>query len=343
MKNKGFTLIEMLVVIVLIGIILTLAIPSVIRIVENKSSDSYRYQMKMIDQAVNLYQVRYKGELNNHPTAPCFELNYQHLLDEQLLEEEEIKCQGKIRLNRIETTNNFSTVYDLECRDSNNVKFRDKSNLAPNGCVELGLEYEDNLYNIDAPTITGGISTWVPTDVSIYVDNSGIPVGEVKHYEYYTSTSPATPTAYVEVTGITDNRVVISEEGTTYVWYRVVDKEGNISKWSNREIVNIDWTEPVAPTITSLDGISSGGKHTSEFVLMFGGGNNISGNSYYYGTSSNALTQTASSIKVTAEMNGQTIYVQSCSGSAICGPTTSYVVNIEIPEPIVPIEPEDGE
>jgi hypothetical protein len=175
------------------------------------------------------------------------------------------------------------------------------------------------------------------------VDNSGIPVGEVKHYEYYTSTSPATPTAYVEVTGITDNRVVISEEGTTYVWYRVVDKEGNISKWSNREIVNIDWTEPVAPTITSLDGISSGGKHTSEFVLMFGGGNNISGNSYYYGTSSNALTQTASSIKVTAEMNGQTIYVQSCSGSAICGPTTSYVVNIEIPEPIVPIEPEDGE
>ena len=337
MKNKGFTLIEMLIVIVLLGIILTLAIPSVIRIMENRSNDSYKYQMKLVEQAVNLYQARYRGEFNNNPNATCFLLDYKLLLDEELIEEQDIKCEGKIALTRPNATSNLSKSYFLKCVDQNNVKFSDyRVADIPSGCVDLGIDYEDNITNIEAPTIKGGNSDWVPTNIEISVENSGISLSEVKRYEYFTSTSSNKPTAYVSVTGTTDNKVIITEEGTTYIWYRVVDKNGNVSKWSNRQVANIDRTQPDAPTITAFDGISSGGKHESEFTLMFGGGNNISGNSYYYGTTNNP-TEMATSINVTADMNGQTIYVKSCNGANICSSTSSYLINIEVPQP--PTEP----
>ena len=124
MKNKGFTLIEMLIVIILIGVILTLAIPSVLKIMENRSSDEYRYQVKLVEQAVNLYQTRYKGEFNNNPTATCFLLDYQLLLDEELLEEQDITCSGKIILTK-NSRGNLVKSYYLKCLNSSNVKFSD--------------------------------------------------------------------------------------------------------------------------------------------------------------------------------------------------------------------------
>ena len=341
MKNRGFTLIEMLIVIVLMGIILTLAIPSVIKVMENRSNDAYKYQLKIVEEATNLYQVRYRGEFNNNPNTTCFLLDYQLLLDEELLEEQDIKCEGTIALTRSNPKGNLKKSYFLRCRDQNNVsmgKGYTDSDIPSSGCVKLGVDYEDNLTNITPPTIKGGNTSWVPTNVDITVENSGIALSNVAYYEYYTSTSFNKPTAYVEITGRTDNKVTITEEGTTYIWYRVVDKAGNISRWSNRQSINIDRTQPEAPTITALDGISSGGTHTSEFVLMFGGGNNISGNTYYYGPTPNP-TEMATSINVTSEMNGLTLYVKSCNGANICGPTSTYVVRLELPpEPVTPEE-----
>lgn len=334
MKNKGFTLIEMLIVVVLLGIILTLAIPSVIKLMESRSSDEYKYQEKLIEQAVNLYQTRYRGEFNNNPNASCYILDYQLLLDEELLEEKDIKCNGKIVLNK-NSKNNLIKDYYLNCSDNNGVKFSEyRQSELPSGCVVLGSDYIDNTANISSPTIKGGNEDWVPTNIDITIENSGIALTDVKYYEYYISTNPSQPSAYVTVTGTTDNKVTISEEGTTYIWYRVVDKSGNVSKWSNREVANIDKTNPPAPTITPSDNISSGGIHTNEFVLMFGGTDNISGNSYYYGNSE-TQTEMSTSINVTADMNGQTIYVKSCNGANVCGPTSTYVVNIELPQPPV--------
>ena len=151
----------------------------------------------------------------------------------------------------------------------------------------------------------------------------------------HVSNQPRTPSKYKYPTGSTNNSVTISDNGTNYIWYRVVNKSGNISGWSNRQTANIDKETPDIPVITASDNIASGNLHTKNFVLTFGGGDNVSGNSYYYGTTSNP-TNVATAIPITQEDNGKRIYVKSCSGANICSETKSYVVNIEIPEVVDP-------
>ena len=69
MNKKGFTLIEMLIVIVLMGVIMTLAIPSVMNVMDNRLYDEMNAQEKLIKAAANLYKYRYRGEFNNNPGA----------------------------------------------------------------------------------------------------------------------------------------------------------------------------------------------------------------------------------------------------------------------------------
>ena len=335
-NKKGFTLIEMLIVIVLMGIIMTLALPSVMKLMENRSSDEYRTQLKLVEQASNLYQIRYRGEFNNNPSASCFIIKYQTLLDEKLIEEQDIKCNGIIYYKK-DRKGNFSRSYFLNCRDKNNVEFSHYNEVdVPTGCINLDIDNEkEDTPSIEAPTIRGGNNNWVSTNIDITVDNSGIPLSQVKHYEYYKSTTSTTPSKYTTPTGTTSNSVTISENGTTYIWYRVVDKSGNISNWSNRQTANIDKTTPTAPVITASDNITSGNLHKKNFVLTFGGSNNVSGNSYYYGTTSNPTTM-ATALAITPSDNGKRIYVKSCSGANVCSTTKDYVIKIEIPPVVDP-------
>ena len=331
MNRKGFTLIEMLVVIVLMGVIMTLAIPSVMRIMETKSSQEMDTHLKLLEQAANMYKSRYRGEFTNNPDANCFILDYQMLIEEELIEEQDINCTGYITFTK-NAKKNYIKDYYLNCNDKNNVEFS-KYELSdvPTGCVRLGEDTEIGIVVIDAPTIKGGNKNWVPTDVEISVENSGIDISNVKHYEYYKSSSGTKPSRFVTPSGTTSNTVTISDAGTTYIWYRVVDKTGNVSGWSNREIVNIDKETPPVPTITPSDGIASGNLHTNNFILTFGGSDNISGNTYYYGLTTDP-TEVATAIEVTPEYNGKRIYVKSCSGAILCSDTKSYVVNIEVPQ-----------
>ncbi len=332
MNKKAFTLIEMLIVIVLMGVIMTIAIPSVMKIVENKSNDQYKIQLKLVEQATNLYQVRYRGEFNNSPDASCYLLDYQLLLNEDLIDEQDINCSGKIVLTK-NAKKNLTKKYFLNCKDKNNVEFSHyNESEIPGGCVVLGEDTETGVISITPPTITGGNNDWVSTDVDITVENSGISLSDVDYYDYYVSKSNTKPSKYVEKTGTTSNKVTITENGTSYIWFRVVDKSGNVSNWSNRQIVNIDKEIPTEPIITSSDNISSGNIHQNNFILTFGGGDNISGNSYYYGTDQNA-TEMSTAIEVTPEYNGKRIYVKSCSGANICSNIKSYLVNIAVNEP----------
>ena len=328
MNKKAFTLIEMLIVIVLMGVIMTIAIPSVMKIVENRSNDQYKIQLKLIEQATNLYQIRYKGEINNSPTAECYLLDYQLLLNEDLLTEKDVNCAGTILLTR-NSKNNLVKSYYLSCKDKNNVQLSDNANKPiRSGCVRLGEDTETGIVTLTPPTITGGNNDWVPTDIDISVEDSGIPLTDVDHYDYYVSKNNTKPSKYIEKTGITSNKVTLTEDGTFHIWYRVVDRDGNVSGWSNRQDVNIDKEVPSDPIITASDGVTSGNSHDSNFILTFGGGDNISGNSYYWGTTV-PPTNMATAIEITKEFDGQRIYVHSCSGSNICSAKKSYVVKFE--------------
>lgn len=131
-KNNAFTLIEMLVVIVILGVILAIAIPNVTGLISGKSSKLYNQQIKLIDSAVRGYTLEYKSELIDSGDNSCYILPYEKLLRYELLIESEITCSGNIVLNK--ENNDYTYDYYLTCKDKDGTKFSEAKNL-PTGCT----------------------------------------------------------------------------------------------------------------------------------------------------------------------------------------------------------------
>lgn len=107
--------------------------------------------------------------------------------------------------------------------------------------------YKITLNNVrpTAPTLTGGSNSWVATASTIKVATAGTALSKVKEYEYYKSTSNTAPTEDTTITGTTSDNLTVSDEGTTYVWYRTVSNNGNRSTWSDLQVVYLDVTKPI--------------------------------------------------------------------------------------------------
>ncbi|MFA5407549.1 MAG: prepilin-type N-terminal cleavage/methylation domain-containing protein, partial [Bacilli bacterium] len=61
MKQKGFTLVELLAVIVILAIILAVAIPGIGAIINSSKVSSYNSQMNLIKKAASLYMAKYSN------------------------------------------------------------------------------------------------------------------------------------------------------------------------------------------------------------------------------------------------------------------------------------------
>lgn len=102
-----------------------------------------------------------------------------------------------------------------------------------------------------APVITGGTGdNWVSTAQTITVATEGFADSGLKYYEYYKSTSSTAPTISTVATGTTSKDLTITDEDTTYIWYRTVTNLDNKSEWSSPQVVNLDTTKPTAPTLS---------------------------------------------------------------------------------------------
>ena len=132
--------------------------------------------------------------------------------------------------------------------------------------------YKITLNNVrpTAPTLTGGSNSWVATASTIKVATAGTALSGVKEYEYYKSTSNTAPTEDTTITGTTSSDVTISDEGTTYIWYRTVSNNGNRSVWSKVHTVKIDTTGPTVPTTGSIGNVS--GSNTTGNIQTLAGG-----------------------------------------------------------------------
>lgn len=102
------------------------------------------------------------------------------------------------------------------------------------------------------PILTGGTESYVnDKKASISLAESGSSLSDIVNYEYFISETPLTDFNNITPTGTTDNLVEITSEGTKYVYYRTVSKNGTKSSWSNPKVVKLDYSNPILE-ITSV-------------------------------------------------------------------------------------------
>ena len=105
-------------------------------------------------------------------------------------------------------------------------------------------EYHIEVNNVKptAPTITGGTNGIESSlDQTISILSPGTAVSGVAYYEYYKSNNSTAPTDSTTGTQLTSPyELTVSDNGTSYIWYRTVSTKGNKSVWSNVQEVNIN-------------------------------------------------------------------------------------------------------
>lgn len=85
MKNKAFTLTELIAVIVIIGLILLTAVPAVYKLLTDNKNEKYEYYYKTVQEASEVYARANKDTLGNSLATGCTTTTVTKLVDEGFL------------------------------------------------------------------------------------------------------------------------------------------------------------------------------------------------------------------------------------------------------------------
>lgn len=120
MKNKGFTLVELLAVILILSLLILIVIPSIMSSVKSSENKTDDLTLKIIYEATSLYVSNHKENFEEVNGSSGF-VTLRTLVNEGLLSEP-IKMSGKgddlTDTKCVEIT--YNNGYTLELRDNNN-------------------------------------------------------------------------------------------------------------------------------------------------------------------------------------------------------------------------------
>ena len=232
--KKGFTLMEMIVTMLLIGIVITVVIPSVRNLTYNSGSKKYKQMEKVIIEASKLYAASYQGELTN-TSYECFNIPYSTLVKEELIEEEDITCSGQIILRKREKVGYNYEPY-LTCTDSKEkVVHEEKRPASLVNCIGFSgnFKVEYALYNDEGYSNSYTIGNWEKYVYGKYSSVSPYGTG-IEKYQYTKDLLN-----WIDMTGNTEDYTNFN--GTIYI--RAIDQDGNISSVAHH-LIRTDTTGP---------------------------------------------------------------------------------------------------
>jgi hypothetical protein len=142
----------------------------------------------------------------------------------------------------------------------------------------------------EAPSITGGTGDlWASTDSTITIGESGSAISGIDGYEYVITTDAnTTVNDNTQATGTLTTSpysLTVTNEGTSYIYYRTISEDGNKSEWSNRIVVNKMYTLRNKilvdnPTILTNLSASTAGLYSKD--VTNGYSNGVDGTTYLF-------------------------------------------------------------
>lgn len=143
MKNKkGFTLVELLATIIIMGLITVMVTPSIIKLQDNNKTKQFQMYAKSLVEAAKVY-VQKEGEditpLGVDAWQGCIEISYQELANSDLVksyDDKDYDCSGsKIRYTKTKSSGKYT--YHLVCNSKVSKKKNYNLNTIPNSACSV--------------------------------------------------------------------------------------------------------------------------------------------------------------------------------------------------------------
>jgi len=147
-KNRGFTLIEVLAVIVIIGLILIVVFPSMTKMMRNNDDDKYEQYYDLVYEAANVYSSKLTSSLGNSKNVGCATIELDDLIDEDYVKkfnDKNVTCETGA--NNIVVRNNMGKItvaFQLKCTKSGEDVFL-KGNNDSSTCLAYEIKEDSNL------------------------------------------------------------------------------------------------------------------------------------------------------------------------------------------------------
>ena len=163
---------------------------------------------------------------------------------------------------------------------------------------------------VTVPIIQVQTEEWSSTPVSVSVVEESSSTSGISHYEYFlTQKEEEIPNKDTIATGTTEDKIEISFNGMTYIYYRAVALNGNVSEWSEKVIAKVDLQ---SPKLTMLEnGTYSPTSSESIYSVEFGPS----------GGDVKCINKTALDVSVTtlASIEGVGTYTIECTARSTTG------------------------
>lgn len=172
MKSKGFTLIETLGVLILLGVLITILISIVDEDLSYGKSFASDSQVKLIEESANIYYQNYKSEIPTIDSNNIALITVQTLFDKGFIDDKDLIINTKLTIEKTDNVilylidGEIYTLYDREQNSEPIIVLKGPSEIKTtvNGSYyEYGAVVIDTtnvtISNLDPINITGSVNT----------------------------------------------------------------------------------------------------------------------------------------------------------------------------------------